>query len=144
MEPENEVKVTIFVAILSALIATPIAVFCDWLISNILAAPTAVGVVADQADVALASILPDSPHKHLASPIDFSFASNNPTRHQSISTKLRKRGTLPSSTHQSLKLQYRAQAEAEMNELVKDIIEYRKTLTLKERKDFDGKLDHYS
>jgi hypothetical protein len=40
MHPESSIKVVIFVAILSALITTPLAILTDWIILHILAAPT--------------------------------------------------------------------------------------------------------
>jgi hypothetical protein len=40
IHPESSIKVVIFVAILSALITTPLAILTDWIILHILAAPT--------------------------------------------------------------------------------------------------------
>jgi hypothetical protein len=135
IEPANEIKVTIFVAIFSALVATPIAVLCDWLILNILAAPTAiesVGVVSFKAaEVSLASIIPACQDE------------------KPIASKTAARTRLRSSRNQSLtellpfgatrKSQYRAQAESDMNMLVESIISYRKKLTIYQKRDFDGK-----
>jgi hypothetical protein len=39
IQPNDELKITLFVAIFSALASIPMSVFCDWLINRILAAP---------------------------------------------------------------------------------------------------------
>jgi hypothetical protein len=146
IEPANEVKVTIFVAIFSALVATPIAVFCDWLILNVLVAPTAIDAVEvskndnSQADLALAPIVPASaPHVKRSSAPIIPAGQSSQARHRSRS-KRNQSLTVLLPFAQSLKSEYRAQAESEMNQLVEEIVEYRKKLTIQERKDFDGKL----
>ena len=40
VQPDNDAKVVIFIAILSAVISTPFAVLTDWMIQNVLASPT--------------------------------------------------------------------------------------------------------
>jgi hypothetical protein len=40
VQPDSDLKVIIFVAVFSAIISTPIALVADWLIMNILSAPT--------------------------------------------------------------------------------------------------------
>ena len=40
IQPDNDVKVVIFIAILSAVLSTPFAVATDWMIQTVLAAPT--------------------------------------------------------------------------------------------------------
>jgi hypothetical protein len=40
VQPDNSIEVILFVAIFSALVSTPIAIFADWIIVHILAAPT--------------------------------------------------------------------------------------------------------
>jgi hypothetical protein len=40
VEPNNSLKIVLFIAIFSAMVTTPIAVISDWIIQNILSAPT--------------------------------------------------------------------------------------------------------
>ena len=40
VQPDNDLKVIIFVAVFSAIVSTPIALAADWLIKNVLSAPT--------------------------------------------------------------------------------------------------------
>jgi hypothetical protein len=40
IQPDNKMQIVLFVAIFSALVSTPIAFFAEWIISNVLCAPT--------------------------------------------------------------------------------------------------------
>jgi hypothetical protein len=168
VQPDKSIEVMIFVAIFSALLSTPIALLIDWLIHNILAAPTwdlrkkrivapiSPSLVGDdvKSKAASSSLYGQSHHN----PNKLSIFPSTPSASSSASSSvpaaasLMKRKTR--STTISLfgsrkskanpnwtKLKYYKVVTAEFEKLKSDLLAYRHTLIKKEhRKELNGKL----
>jgi sugar lactone lactonase YvrE len=168
VQPDKSIEVMIFVAIFSALLSTPIALLIDWLIHNILAAPTwdlrkkrmvapisPSLIVDDVKSKATSSSLYGQSHHN---PNKLSIFPSTPSASSAASSSvpaaasLMKRKTR--STTISLfgsrkskanpnwtKLKYYKVVTAEFEKLKSDLLAYRHTLVKKEhRKELNGKL----
>jgi hypothetical protein len=120
VQPDNDVTVVIFVAILSAVISTPFAMVTDWMIQNVLAAPplrrkggnrtSAIAPQSLEKDSKIMNVVPGTVHNR---------------------TTL---GTSLSSNH--------IQAEFEFSKMLQQLNAYRSdylSANEEERKEFDGK-----
>jgi hypothetical protein len=61
IEPDGSVRIILFVAIFCAIVTTPIALAADWLVGNVLAAPTAEAEAEAVVDPAAVAALPADP-----------------------------------------------------------------------------------
>ena len=150
MEPDNSIKVILFVAIFSALVCTPIAMVVDRLIINVLSAPTKLkrkstfkfarnksAGIAPRAWSSFASVAPVT-----ETPVAVE-SSSRPSRRSSV-----KRRSVISSVFESLfgdnesedeeESAAQLNAQSEMRTLVEQLAVYRTILTAEEKVEFDG------
>lgn len=131
LEPDSDLKVMIYVAIFSALVATPLAVFVDWLIINILVAPT-------KESGTNTPVVPGSRNaKTLTAIVPHNDDSGVNT--SAIVNMKKHNNALRSTLFQEKRAIYEMIARREFNELTEELLKYRKQMTLGERKEFDGK-----
>ena len=167
-QPDSDMKVILFVAIFSALLCTPLALLVDWIILNVLSAPTKAQAVttiissivpvstnirvrgrqrAQEGALALnTSIIPGS---EVASSAAAAGGTNNRNRN-------RKRSSLSGSIFGSVfgsvlgwggtsadpscdEQAVAISAHSDMRELVRELTAYRNTLTAEQKVEFDGK-----
>jgi hypothetical protein len=92
VEPANQLKVIIFVAIFSALLSTPIALTVDWMVQNILAAPTKLAVdltvlqqLLNYQQFQPADILPTN-QPPIDDDVEANYSMTNQTTHMNMNT----------------------------------------------------------
>jgi hypothetical protein len=136
MEPANDLKVVLFVAIFAALLSTPFSFATDWIVMNVLSAKTA---VSSSSSTELTN------EKGPISPVRQGGANNlggmfRSQRLAAILPMLRsassKSGKQQTGLDRSMELS--TTLEADFSTLVQKIKSYRETLTPAQLKEFDG------
>ena len=138
VQPDSDIKVVIFVAILSAVISTPFAMLADWMIQTVLAAPTLIitgsnGKSNLDTEKRFSSVLPISD-----AIVVERRSSGGPIQLRRTSSSLRR----SKIQRDELKEQLRLQSEKEFSQLVKALQMYRTSewpSNTDVRNDFHGK-----
>jgi hypothetical protein len=160
VQPDSNVKVILFVAIFSALLATPLALLVDYIIMFVLSAPTK----RSTSTPALARIAPEPvnirsrnrlqsgdvvPVAEEVTPVE----ATSPGAEAAASRSARKRsslsrsifgsmfGTVFGATDEGTAAAQTAslRAQADLRKLIAGVVEYRATLSAEQRVEFDGK-----
>ncbi len=139
VQPDSDIKVVIFVAILSAVISTPFAMLADWMIQTVLAAPTLIitgsnGKSNLDTEKRFSSVLPISDAMVVERR-----SNGGPTQLRRTSSSLRR----SKIQRDELKEQLRLQSEKEFSQLVKALQMYRSSEWLANtevKNEFDGKI----
>ena len=131
IQPDNNFTVVIFVAILSALVSTPIALLADWIIQNILSVPTTDKKANTDANTAVVA-----PLKTLSPDGDtIAIVSNNVVDDDTM----RKRKRFSIFPDEQL-VSYASLAKQDFADLHRDLKEYRNSLLDDgDRREFDSK-----
>jgi hypothetical protein len=120
IEPDNDLKVMIYVAIFSAIATTPLAVLLDWLIMNVLVAPTRHN--REPAKQTQIDIIPGVQTETVVA------VSRQKRRNSRLNTFLNSQRSI-----------YELIAKREFNQLTDDLRLYRQQMNLGEKREFDGK-----
>jgi hypothetical protein len=159
VEPDSDVKIILFVAIFSALLCTPMALLVDWLIMNVLAAPTRQRVQPttslDAGNGVDSSTLrvgdSGSPRRRGAvqkDPLQNATAVVPTGSNATSAVVAARKGTLRALFGSVIGIGGRnsvisdaaqLKAQSDMRRLVADLLNYRDALTTEERIEFDGK-----
>jgi hypothetical protein len=160
VQPDSNVKVILFVAIFSALLATPLALLVDYIIMFVLSAPTKRSTITP----ALARIAPEAVNirsrsrlqsgdvvpvaeevmpVEVTSPGAEAAASRSARKRSSLSRSIfgSMFGTVFGATDEGTAAAQTAslRAQADLRNLVAGVVEYRATLSAEQRVEFDGK-----
>jgi hypothetical protein len=121
IEPSEQIKVVLFVAIFCAIISTPIALLVDWILLHTIAAPT-----LQKIDSETTSLFDMRQMSSIVIPTDSTYSDTS-----SASQKLRGIAT---------KQQHDLSILSSFQKLLTEIQVYRRKLNESEKSEFDGKL----
>jgi hypothetical protein len=128
IEPDDDLKVMIYVAIFSAVVATPLAVLMDWLIMNVLVAPSK--------DIHFSSIVPDaSRHNNTLYPLLIDMTPETESKVVAAVSENKRESGFFSSQRSDFELI----AKWEFSQLADELKRYRQQLTIGNKKELDGK-----
>jgi hypothetical protein len=131
LQPENNIEIILFVAIFSALVSIPLAIFVDYLISYILSAPDAQSnidmVSNNKAESKLMSVMPSGRSSAFLSADDdhrlSSRGEERKERFRSVFKSVRKTFV---RTRTDVMEQYGLNIEVDYEHVLQDLIQYRK------------------
>lgn len=155
VQPDSSITVVLFVAIFSAIVSTPLALFVDWLLMTVLAAPTrpsspsttCAAVSPERSVVVAPAPRLRSGSTVLLTPIVPSPAPQQQPVRRSVLGVSRSRlaslfGLRSGAGMSSVESEVRFLAQNDMRQLVSKLTQYRDNLTVEEMREFDGKLMH--
>lgn len=128
IQPDENLKIILFIAVFSAAVATPIALIADWLIRTILAAPTrSIDIVL------IARDMEKKRRESIASYQDENTASKEEDPRSSRLVQFRR-------TMSILNPSIAQDVDSDFEKLSLNVQRYRATLNKSEKQEFDGKL----
>jgi hypothetical protein len=146
-QPANNIKIVLFVAILAAIISTPIALSADWVIMNILAARTKRKVATSLTkihDMGSLSVVP-SGRSHLATIKRVAPESTFKRRSGAVTTNIdvnantkTRRMSLANFLNLDIALSLSTSLQEDMSSLLRELCAYRETLGSTQQAEFSS------